>query len=460
MTMDRVAFTASEYQGDGSIARVPYEFSGSSSSGWEVRRAGVAHVELGPGYRLLQTSHCGVCATDLARRFLPFRLPQITGHEVVALEADGTPVVVEINASHAARGVGTCAYCASGMPSHCPDRLVLGIHDLPGGFGPWLLAPLHAVLPLPAGVPARVGSFVEPFAAALHAARIVTRTPRKRIAVLGPGRLGSLVIAALAAWRRRSGASYEIVALARRPERAALAKRLGADEARDPSGLEGGFADVVVDTTGNPAGFERALELAREEVHLKTTCGEPSGGLRETTAMVVDEVALSGAATAALEPPAGGPAFETLLAMEGTPDGVRDALVARGLRPLERSALSSVPFGAADVVVASSIADVDVAIRPDAGVERGLVRPRGVVVIAEGKEWPLGDAVLRRGVVVTTSRCGDFHAALDLLPDVADLVDALVTTTFSADRLAEAFAAAGAPDQLKVVVTQDESKFA
>ena len=95
----RVAFTASEYQHDGSIARVPYELSGTPAAGWSVVRAGVEHVRLGPGYRLLQVSHCGVCATDLARRYLPFRLPQITGHEVVAVEEDGTPVVVEINAS-------------------------------------------------------------------------------------------------------------------------------------------------------------------------------------------------------------------------------------------------------------------------------------------------------------------------------------------------------------------------
>jgi threonine dehydrogenase-like Zn-dependent dehydrogenase len=455
----RVAFTASEYQADGSIARVPYELSGSSMSGWSVLRAGVSHVELGPGYRLLRVSHCGICATDLARRHLPFRLPQITGHEVVAVEEDGTPVVVEINASHAARGVGSCAYCVSGMPSHCPDRLVLGIHDLPGGFGPWLLAPVNAILPLPSAVPARVGSFVEPFAAALHAARIVTRVPRGRIAVLGPGRLGLLVIAALAAWRRRDGASYEVVALARRPERAPLARRLGADDVRDPSAVEAAFADVVVDTTGRPAGFERALELAREEVHLKTTCGEPSGGLRETTAMVVDEIALSGSAAVALDPPAGGPELETLLVMEGTPTAVRDQLVGRGLRVVERSALPSIPFGAADMVTVRSMAEVDGAIRPDAGIERGLVRPRGVVVVAEGKEGPLGQALLRRGVVVTTSRCGDFRPALDLLPEVPDLAEALVTTTLPVRRLDHAFTVAAAPEQLKVLVTQDESEY-
>jgi threonine dehydrogenase-like Zn-dependent dehydrogenase len=88
------------------------------------------------------------------------------------------------------------------------------------------------------------------------------------------------------------------------------------------------------------------------------------------------------------------------------------------------------------------------------------VRPRGVVIVAEGQEQPLGDAVLRRGVVVTTSRCGEFGAALELLPEIVDGADALVTSMFSADRLAEAFAAAASPEQLKVVVTQDGSKFA
>ena len=67
--------------------------------------------------------------------------------------------------------------------------------------------------------------------------------------------------------------------------------------------------------------------------------------------------------------------------------------------------------------------------------------------------------MLRRGVVVTTSRCGDFRAALDLLPSVPDLGDALVTATLPADRLDEAFAAAAAPEQLKVVVTQDETRY-
>ena len=49
------------------------------------------YLELGPGYRLLRTSHCGICSTDLARHRLPFALPQVTGHEIVARETERMP---------------------------------------------------------------------------------------------------------------------------------------------------------------------------------------------------------------------------------------------------------------------------------------------------------------------------------------------------------------------------------
>jgi threonine dehydrogenase-like Zn-dependent dehydrogenase len=458
----RVAFTAAEYRADGTVGPAAYVFDGSETDGWEIRRERGVHLRLGPGYRLLRTSHCGVCATDLGRRHLPFPLPQVLGHEVVACDERGGACVVEINASHAACGEpAACAYCAGGLATHCPERLVLGIHGLPGGFGPWLLAPRTAVVALPPSVSVRAATFVEPFAAALHAVRVVTRVPRRRIAVLGAGRLGLLVVAALAAWRRRTGAGYEVLVLARHARRGELGRRLGADEVRDPGRLEPGAADVVVDTTGSPDGFAHALVLAREEVHLKTTCGRPSAGLAHATAMVVDEVALARTDRRPDRPPAGGPGYATVLVGAGVPAAIGAALAAEGLHLLDPGALGSLPFGAADVVAVESPAAIDGVLRPTPGVERGLVRPRGLVLVAGAgsARGPLADALLDRGVLVTTSRCGDFTSALDVLPDVDDLAATLVTAVRPGDRLADAFAAAARSDHLKVVVTQPESLF-
>ena len=38
----------------------------------------------------------------------------------------------------------------------------LGIHDLPGGFGPYLLAPVNAVLPVPEAIGPECAVLVEP----------------------------------------------------------------------------------------------------------------------------------------------------------------------------------------------------------------------------------------------------------------------------------------------------------
>lgn len=182
-------------------------FEGSATDGWRIHRDGVLALELGPGYCLLRTQSCGVCSTDLARQFLPFPLPQVIGHEVIAMgDETGQRFVVEINASHAARGVASaCPFCNAGLHTHCPERIVLGIHDLPGGFGPYLLAPIHACVPIPASIPDSAAVLVEPFAAALHAVATIAPRDGERIAVLGPRRLGMLVVAALAVCVRSAG---------------------------------------------------------------------------------------------------------------------------------------------------------------------------------------------------------------------------------------------------------------
>ena len=193
-------FIGLEYHADERVIPARYRWEGSPTEGWQIQREGAHHLDLGPGFRLLRTDRCGVCSTDLDRRFLPFPLPQIIGHEIIALDGASRRHVVEINASHEARGIDhTCPFCLRGLATHCPERRVLGIHDLPGGFGPWVLAPEAAVIPLPDSIGDDTAVLIEPFAAALHAAETIAPSAGERVAVLGPRRLVLPIVVARAA---------------------------------------------------------------------------------------------------------------------------------------------------------------------------------------------------------------------------------------------------------------------
>jgi len=487
LVMTTVDFPASEYQADGGFRPARYRFEGSPDEGWAIQREGRPHLRLGPGYRLLRTHSCGVCSTDLARRFLPFPLPQITGHELVALDDEGARYAVEINASHLARGMrNDCPFCASGLANHCPERIVLGIHDLPGGFGPWVLVPIRAALRIPDEIPTESAVLIEPLAAALNAVTTVAPRDGERIAVLGPRRLGMLVVAALAAWRRKHGASFEILALSRRERLLALARALGADETRlvdESAGGAGGpleprLADVVIDTTGDPRGLELALRLARREVHLKSTHGRGACGLEHTTELVVDELALAPLPSAV---PDRGSAAARDLGLDGTarprvawmadlqPPGwlsersevLRGSDAAAALDAIEAGAAGRLPR--AEAAVALEPAQVDAAIRPRARASGALIRPRGTILLhpSAARSGSALLAAVAGGLRLSSSRCGDFHAAIELMAGDAHLRgvgERLVTHRFSCAAVPQAFETARSSDCIKAVVEHGEER--
>ena len=463
---DTVSFDALEYLDDGSVRQAGFAFEGNQQDGWKIERNGAPWLELGPGYRLLRTVECGVCSTDLDRRYLPFPLPQVIGHELIAVDPEGRRHVVEINASHLARGLHTdCPFCASGLPTHCPERLVLGIHALPGGFGGWVLAPTGAVLPVPDGVPSSTAVLVEPFAAALHGVATIAPRQGETVAVLGPRRLGMLVIAALAAWRERTGVGFEIAALARRRSLLELARELGADRLVDTSTGEPEPVDVVVDTTGSAEGLALALRIAQREVHLKSTHGRPAAGIARGTELVVDELSIerfdaatadAGSTRIAWLAPTPPPA-----SLEQACTVLRHEHAAAALAQIEDTADGGLPR--ADAAVVATAEQIDQVIRPDPAREISLVRPRGRILVLDNKEArdssELVRAIIDRGVRLSSSRCGSFADALDLMasvPALAHLGERMITHRFDASQLASAFTTARAPECVKAVVTHEQ----
>ena len=273
---------------------------------------------------------------------------------------------------------------------------------------------------------------VEPFAAALHAVNTVAPRDGERIAVLGPRRLGMLLVAALAGVRARMrgvGKDFAIVALARDPALLPLAREFGATEAqviddRGTAFAEGAF-DVVFDTTGNPDALALATRLARREVHLKSTHGRSSCGLSHLTELVVDELAIERFPDVA--------AGHGMSAWERLHEGAmpRVAWLAAASPPAWLTATAAVMRGdaatlamhydgitdglpRADVAVVDSAAQVDAVIRPRKGREEALIRPRGSVLVhasAATQDSPLLAAVVARSLRLTSSRCGDLSGS-------------------------------------------------
>jgi D-arabinose 1-dehydrogenase-like Zn-dependent alcohol dehydrogenase len=184
----------------------------------------------GPGAVLVKVEACGICHSDSAIKegHLPVVFPRIPGHEVagviVALGegvtswAVGQRVGVGWNGGYC----GTCGPCRRGELFACQKSQVTGwTYD--GGYAEYMVAPASAVASIPDEL-----SAVE--AAPLMCAGITTfnalrnagARPGDLVAILGLGGLGHLGVQFAAKM------GFRTVAIARGPEKADLAIKLGA----------------------------------------------------------------------------------------------------------------------------------------------------------------------------------------------------------------------------------------
>lgn len=90
----------------------------------------------GPGEALIKVLCAGVCNTDREILAGYKGFTGILGHEFVGVVEqgegwEGRRVVGDINL-----GCGRCRHCLAGLPNHCLDRRVLGIHAKDGAFAP------------------------------------------------------------------------------------------------------------------------------------------------------------------------------------------------------------------------------------------------------------------------------------------------------------------------------------
>jgi len=203
-------------------------------------------LEPDPGQALLEIAACGYCMTDLHKydgHDPDAVLPMVLGHE-----ASG--VVVETNPPD--------AQCRPG------DR-VTGAFEF--AFATHAVAPLDRLIPVPDDVPLE-HALGEPLACVVNVARAANPELGDHVVLIGCGAMGLMLLSCLV-----RSCAVTVTAVDVLPERLALAAALGATDTVNPREADaeqaimditgGKGADVIIEFTGKPVGFELASHIVR-----------------------------------------------------------------------------------------------------------------------------------------------------------------------------------------------------
>jgi 2-desacetyl-2-hydroxyethyl bacteriochlorophyllide A dehydrogenase len=220
-----------------------------------------------PSGAILQVEACGICGTDLhllQGDISQARYPVVPGHEfcgeVVAVGRGvsnlrvGDFVAVDPNLPD-----GTCQFCRMGRSNLCENYRALGV-TLNGACADLVSVPSENAFPLPADIPRRWGTLVEPLSCAVHGFDQVGVRLADSYLIYGAGTMG-LLLAQLA---RQAGPS-QVDMVDKNPARFELAKRVAADRivpSADQLDRPGGW-DVVIDATGAVAAIDDGLRRVR-----------------------------------------------------------------------------------------------------------------------------------------------------------------------------------------------------
>jgi len=245
----------------------------------DIRPGDAPDPQIGPQEVLLETSHAGICGTDLHIYRGEFHArvtyPAIIGHEfggviqevgreVRGLRPGDRVVVDPIIACQ------SCAACHSGHLNACSTLKLLGV-DLDGGFGQYVTAPVDRVYRLPESIPLGQAPMVEMYGLGHHVLRRGRVQPGESVAILGAGKLGLSVLDVLC---HSANPALSLVADLQ-PFRLQTALKLGADYALDVNQTspveqvmeitQGAGVDCVIEAVGHyhaVAGQEAPLAQA------------------------------------------------------------------------------------------------------------------------------------------------------------------------------------------------------
>jgi L-iditol 2-dehydrogenase len=231
-----------------------------------------------PGESLVRVQAVGVCGSDLhwyeEAGIGDARLgaPVVAGHEFAGVVEEG-PLAGRRVAVDPAIPCHRCEPCLAGDPNLCVEVLFAGHGSVDGALRQYMAWPSDRLHPLPESLDGVAGAMLEPLGVAIHAVDLGHVRVADRVAIVGCGPIGLLVLQVV----RAAGAT---VAMAVDPleHRRAAAVRLGAETGLAPEelGASDGDADVAFEAANTDAGVDLALRAARPGARV-VLAGIPSG---------------------------------------------------------------------------------------------------------------------------------------------------------------------------------------
>jgi L-iditol 2-dehydrogenase len=147
-----------------------------------------------------------------------------------------------------------CEWCERGDVNLCPHHTFIGLPGHDGALRERLVVPARNCYPVPDDMSDAAAALLEPLGVALHALDLAGSALGRRVAVIGCGGIGLLVLRLC-----RLAGARTLVALDPHPARLALARRWGATHALAGAAQE--RASDALGTTGG-RGFDLVFECA------------------------------------------------------------------------------------------------------------------------------------------------------------------------------------------------------
>jgi L-iditol 2-dehydrogenase len=222
---------------------------------------------------LLDVAAVGLCGSDLhyfkdgGIGAAVIKEPFVPGHEFAGFLSEdvedlglsrGSLVAVDPN-----KACGHCDWCREGHPNLCPKVEFIGAPPFDGAMTQRIWVPRSQLVPLPQGFDPLEAVMLEPLGVAIHAVDLAKPRLMERVALLGAGPIGLLILQVL-----RVAGAHEILVVDPLEHRREAARTLGATQVGSDvddilSWTQGSGCSLVVEATNSPDGFRDAVRAAR-----------------------------------------------------------------------------------------------------------------------------------------------------------------------------------------------------